>query len=273
MSPQFIRDFAPWAAGLFAGVGLGGILTSLAGSVGASVSALCLVIGAAFFLAWRIRWGKDDAFRKEDEAKREADEEYLKTDALDVVFEGEGTPCTYEYTVPEVTTITVPFTGSVSYNYPPKQISATGTRLHVKNLRDRRVKQVTVRILDARVVEDGARAYPYSDMLKWMHDDLGARQRSLEGRTVEAGNDAHAYIDLATKGHPYNAFSLEFAQPHLRQIPLPAVPTYVLIEAMGADERTGERVPPCQRAFLIDIRKDGGLTVTLKTLGECGFTS
>jgi hypothetical protein len=122
-------------------------------------------------------------------------------------------------------------------------------------------------------VQGSARAYPESDVLKWRHDDTESRPLSIMGREIAPGDDPDSYIDLATKSHSNDEwFVLEFAQRHLRQIPLKAAPTYLHLEATGVDKQTGRSVPPCHIALLIEVRAGGGLAVTPKTLNECGFT-
>jgi hypothetical protein len=268
LSRSFVREFAPWGSGLLLGVGLGGILASQTGGSALALSVTCLALGAALLVVWFL-------LSHQDNAQRKRDERYQASNALDIVFEGDGTPCVYEFTVPAppVLAASSRLTTSTSLlGYPPRRVDVTGLRLHVQNLRTRRVKQVTVRMRDARRADDGTQAYPYSEILKWMHDDYGPRLLSVDGRTVEPGDDANAYIDFATKSHEDDAFALEFVQPHLRAMGLAAVPTYIHLELSGADEQTGIRVPPCERAFLIGIRDDGGLTASPKRLDECGFT-
>ena len=68
-----------------------------------------------------------------------------------------------------------------------------------------------------------------------------------------------------------NHLVLELATPHLRNELLRAESIYVHLMASGVDEQTGRRAPDRHKAFRVDIRPDGGLAVTRKTLEECGF--
>jgi hypothetical protein len=211
-----------------------------------------------------------------------AEEAFHRSDALDLLFEGDGTPCVADYdgtagVVPVGTTVMhspVPTTplfpaGMWAIGRPAR---CTLVRLHVRNIRDRRLARVTVRVVEAVSEGSGHKAHPYSDLLKWMHDDSLARPFSTQGREIEPGDDPDSYIDFATKDHSDNSqFVLEFAMPHLRNCPLPAESTFVHLVARAFDERTERRVPDCHRAYRVAVRPDGGLTVTSKTLDECGF--
>lgn len=190
--------------------------------------------------------------------------------ALNLVFEGNGSPCVYDFEareqdVPMGTTHTlVPaVTGSAS---PGGNTTAhTLVRLHVRNLRPRPLKAVTVRVHEA------SPAYDYMDYLKWMHDDDEGHVRSLQGITVEPGTDSRAYIDLATKSRLRENFALEFAQRHLRDWSIKGPPAVCLHLIASGQEESGLHVPDCHRAFLLEPAADGGLNVVPKSLSECGF--
>jgi hypothetical protein len=85
---------------------------------------------------------------------------------------------------------------------------ATVVRLHVINLRSRRLSKVRARLLEVRSA-DGSLSHPESDWLRWMHDDGSSHSASIDDRQVEPGNDESAYLDLATKVHRSPAFVLE----------------------------------------------------------------
>jgi hypothetical protein len=138
---------------------------------------------------------------------------------------------------------------------------ATIVRLHVINLRSRRLSKVRVRLLEARSA-DGSLSHPESDWLKWMHDDGSSHSASIDGRQVEPGNDETAYVDLATKLHRSPVFVLEFAMPHLRAVVLWGSPHYVSLVASGEDEATGRSVPECRGTFRLDVDDDGRLLVS-----------
>jgi hypothetical protein len=200
-------------------------------------------------------------------------------DALDLVFEGEGTPCVYDFTAPSTgelagthwRTAFPAVSGSVSPGRSgPSGLSAPGdphttVRLHVKNLRSRPLGNVTVRVTAAVRVNGGS--LEHYDCLKWMHDDGESHVRSLQGDTVRPGDDPRAYIDLATKNHAHVVFALEFAQPHLRKWSTGSSAMYARLLATGREE-DGRQVPDCERTFLIEIADDGGLKVTRQSLAQ-----
>jgi hypothetical protein len=203
------------------------------------------------------------------------------SDALDLVFEGAGTRCLVEFGaeerfVPIGTTsmaiptapphegsggaATAPLIASTS-GAPVRSVrEATVVRLHVINLRSRRLSKVRVRLLEVRSA-DGSLSHPESDWLKWMHDDGSSHSASIDGRQVESGNDESAYLDLATKVHRSPAFVLEFAMPHLRAAAVWGSPHYVSLVASGEDEATERSVPECRRTFRLDVDDDGRLLV------------
>jgi hypothetical protein len=217
--------------------------------------------------------------------------------ALDVVFEGDGTPCVHDFAgdpgygytwgthwenVPQPSgiaelltgaSVSVPATtgvgGPSAVVVPSTRVRHTLVRLLVKNLRSESLNGVRVRLAEARYA-DGVRAHEYSDFLKWMHDDGEAHVRSLQGDVLDSGDNPHAYMDLATKSHTLGGFCLEFAQPHLRNAEIKSSPVYIHVVATGRDD-DGRHVPACHRAFVIEAQKAAGLTVKSKTLKECGF--
>ena len=269
MSRQFYRDvLGPWIAALLLGLGLGAVFAAAAGGSSFSPShvywpftTVAIAAGLIASAAWGYLVIAESAFQK--------------SDALDIAFNPDDAECVYEFGASAIAVAEVPITGTyLPYVAHRAQtvLWSTGVRVHVMNLRSRRLRHVTVHMMDARK-QDGTSAYRYPDvLLKWMHDDTGAQLHSLEGRQIEPGNDVSAYMDLATKSHAQRFFALETVQKHLRRIPVAAEPTYVHLQAMGEDAQTGKSVPSCHRAFLIDIREDGGLSVTPKTLEQCGFT-
>lgn len=210
-----------------------------------------------------------------------ADEALHRSDALRIVFEGEGSPCVLEFVAantlpPAIVTIKISghLTPEALQGMVERRMAAPHTqlRLHVENLRQRPIREVRVRLREARTVADGAKAYEHSDFLKWMHDDTPDHPASLVGREIRPGNDPDAYIDFATKNHGADSYVFEFAQSHLRNTPIRAVSTYVHLVATGADRQSGREVPDCHAAFRIDVREDGGLSATAQSLEECGFT-
>ena len=197
------------------------------------------------------------------------EEAFHQSQALDLVFEGEGTPCVYHFAAPQTRSFSSPLSTAVIGMEPVFATQqATIVRLHVKNLRARRLSRVRVRVQDVRRVSDGQRAHPHSDWLKWMHDDSPSHPQSVEGREIEVDDDPHAYIDLATKVHNCNIFFLDFAMPHLRQVPVSAAPYHVQVVASGCDEVTGRTAPKCQKTFILAVDSDGTLTVSSKSIDE-----
>lgn len=190
--------------------------------------------------------------------------------ALELVFEGAGSPCVYDFEATEQDvplgtwhTLVPAVTGSASVagNTTPHTL----VRLHVRNLRSRPLEAVTVRVHEARP------AYEHVHYLKWIHDDGEGHVQSLQGITVEPGNDPRAYIDLATRSRRGENFALEFAQRHLRDWSIQGPPAVYLHLIASGQEESGLHVPDCHRAFLVEASADGGFAVVPKPLSECGF--
>jgi hypothetical protein len=198
-----------------------------------------------------------------------------KKPALDLVFEGVGTPCVYDFEATEQDvplgtwhTLVPAVTGSAS---PVGNTTAhTLVRLHVRDLRPRPLTAVKVRVHELRGIREPARNV-HVDYLKWMHDDGEGHVRSLQGTTVEPGNDCRAYIDLATRSRLGENFALEFAQHHLREWSITGPPAVYLHLVASGQEESGLHVPDCHRAFLLEASPDGGFNVVPKALSECGF--
>jgi hypothetical protein len=258
-------------ATLLGGVALGAAVAPLAGDAEptyALIVAACLVIAILFGTRY-FRLG-------------EAEEKYHASVALDICFEGDGTPCVFPYpgtvgfqaigttvvAIPPVRERLVGWSIASPLNTP-----CTMLRLHVLNSRARPVNDVTVWLRDSRFVADGRQAHPEPERLRWRHDNTSERPESIRGRRIRPGKDPTSYVDLLTKSHPAHDFVLELAQLNLRQICLEAKPIYVHVGAEGFDEASGREVPPCERAFLIDFSPEGVPTIVPKTLEECGFSS
>jgi hypothetical protein len=137
---------------------------------------------------------------------------------------------------------------------------ATTVRLHVHNLRSRRLNCVQVRLIEVQT-EDGHRTDRYSDWLKWMHDDVPNHPASTQGRQIEARGDPHSYVDLATKAHGRTPYFLDYAILHLREKSEAYGPLYVHLLVTGKDDETNKPVPPCERAFTIEVDDKGSLKV------------
>jgi hypothetical protein len=271
-----VRGIARSAALLLLGVFFGAVAT--AGAAGQAFSPApwfwpatwtCLTLGLICLGSWAWLGGKEAAFHN--------------SEAVDLVFEGPSTPCLYEFDgfsgmVPIGTTyLRVPngdgdqlvvSPGLVMTGRPSRQAML---RLRAKNLRGRRLSRVTVRLVEATLESNRERAYPYSDFLKWMHDDSPSHPLSIEGRELNPSDDPAAYLDLATKEVGDDEYVLELAMPHLRNVPLRAVSTLLHLVVQATDEDTGRRAPDSHRAFQIDIKPDGRMTLTPRALEECGF--
>jgi hypothetical protein len=137
---------------------------------------------------------------------------------------------------------------------------ATTIRLHVQNLRGRRLSCVQVRLLEVQTL-DGYGTGRYSDWLKWMHDDVPNHPASTQGRSIEAHGDPHSYVDLATKAHARTPYFLDYAILHLREASEAYGTLYVHLVATGKDDETGKPVPPRERAFTIEVDDKGSLKV------------
>jgi hypothetical protein len=242
-----MRDFLRETGVLLIGVGLGGLLVEQTSLFAATcVLGIVLVVGSGILGS--------------------AERRFQQSEALDLVFEGDGTPCVQAFDI---------ITALPDYEQPRqpaigvrvRREPATTLRLHAKNLRSRRLGQVRVRLRNIRPVT-GAQPEHYSDWLKWTHDDSPAHPASLLGRQIEPGIDRDAYLDFVTKAHHSNDFVVEFAMSHLRQEGFPATPHYIHIVATGVDEATGRSFPAYNRAFLFEVDADGKPLITSKTMAD-----
>jgi hypothetical protein len=269
------RELSLAGACLFGGAAVGGLLAAGAGGTAFTPAAwFWPLLYVLIALAVLFCTGYVVALRREVATKR-AYEAFHASPAFDLTFDGEGTRCIHQYHAPaSLIPIGTTFTAVPSLSGTPlglpMGVFASGppqphmlVRLHVKNLRDRALTGVRVKVCDARRVEDGQPAHPYPYFLKWMHDDTDEHPFSLvKGRDLPP-DDAYAYVDLATKCMTAAAgFVLEFPLPHLRNIELAAQPTSVALEVTGADKESNREAPPVRKRFIIGVRPDGGLSVT-----------
>jgi hypothetical protein len=156
--------------------------------------------------------------------------------------------------------------------FPTPMHPAVTVRLRVQNRRRRHIDLVRVAVREVRRVDALPLPDHFVDFLKWMHDDTPDHPESISG--IALAPDECRYVDLATKILPTGFLVIEYARPHLRNsFPLPAAAYYLLIEGTARDAETRRRAPARLAAFELSVGDEGGLEVSPRSLGECGFAT
>jgi hypothetical protein len=187
-----------------------------------------------------------------------------RSPALDLVFEGEGTPClhrslTRRPVMTDIPAVTedLPITSFTLAPLPLVQTSLI--RLRVRNLRARPLERVTVQLRGFGGLETNL---PAPALLQWMHDDGPEHLLSIQGRVIKPGEDEDAYIDVLSKDDIADVFGLEFAASNRLYICRSSVaPLDLELGATGYDEVTHHRVPDLRQVFRLTFDWSGRPTL------------
>jgi len=260
------RELALGFAGVFIGAAIGGFLT--AGGAGSTFSPDhwywpvvwgCLGAGAVLMVIYiGMVVGESRRRRSPALAIEFAEQE---RDSI-MSFVGRGLPQRLSTASTAASAAVASLTPLVPIVLPNAEV----VRLCVNNLRKHTVRTVHVRLEKIRTVQSENQAH-HRDWLKWMHDDTPEHPRSLEG--IELARESSEFVDLATYVYGRQAFAIDYAIAHLRASTLPIGSYFIHVVGVGQDEQ-GWQVPDCHAAFELAVTTDG-LTVSPRTLAECGF--
>src|SRR5260370_9699983 len=246
------RELALLAGGVLVGGWLGALLT--AGSAGKAFAPAgwfwptaysCLAVGIVLIILVQIAGLLDIRFHR--------------STPVELVFEGSGTPCVELHTetrdMKSVPDDKGPFTVSGRL-----VVGAVTVRLHVRNLRQRNLSQVTVRVV--RITAPDGTDVTQNYFLQWMYDPQPTYPASHAGISCRPGLEAHTYINVAYKKVDRPDISILFASDRLAGRVYTASDLDLDLEVQSRDEQSNNPAPTVRERYKLSVVDNGLLTLS-----------
>ncbi len=212
------------------------------------VAYACLVVGIVLVIGVAIAGLRDSRFHR--------------SVPLELIFEGANTPCVELHhetrdmqSVPDDKgTFTV--SGRLI-------VGAVTVRLHLRNLRNRNLSQVKVRMV--RIATPDGTDITQNYFLQWMYDPPPTYPASHAGISCRPGLEAHAYINVAFKKVDRPDISILFASDTLASRVYTAPELDLDVEVESRDEQSNRPGPRVTERYRLTAVANGLLALARRT--------